>query len=150
MAKRMLAGWRNSAKLVVAAALLLAACGGGNPGSPPTPSATPTATAHASIQQPTATATAEPSATATELSPIEESPTPDTRVPMGLPTLDQIQLGPDGKYFVADRGDGCTWVEYLRDTSPVIGLQVFLRTDCPADFGFTYRPERGEILVLVP
>jgi len=69
---------------------------------------------------------------------------------MGLPAVEQIQLGPDGKYFVADRGDGCTWVEYLRDTSPVIGLQVFLRTDCPTDFAITFRPETGEILALVP
>ncbi len=61
-----------------------------------------------------------------------------------LPTADQIQLGTDGKYFIADRGDGCMWVEYLRDTSPEIGLQVFLRTDCPADFGVGFRPATGE------
>ena len=64
------------------------------------------------------------------------------------PTADQIQLGKDGKYFIADRGDGCMWVEYLRDTSPEIGLQVFLRTDCAVDFGITFRPESGEVLRL--
>ena len=63
-----------------------------------------------------------------------------------LPTADQVQLGKDGKYFVADRGDGCTWVEYLRDTSPEIGLQVFFRTDCPADFGIAFRPESSVVL----
>ena len=105
---------------------------------PPTPQPTPAATALPPTQPPAPT----------EAPP---APTPDTRVAiMDLPTADQIQLGEDGKYFIADRGDGCTWVEYLRDTSPEIGLQVFLGTDCPADFAITFRPESGLVLRLVP
>jgi hypothetical protein len=102
-----------------------------------------------------ATPTAE-AATPTEPPPTEPaatqppaSPTQDTRVPMGLPTAAQIQLGKDGRYFVADRGDGCTWLEYFRETSPTIGLEVFLRTDCPADFVITFRPETGIVLALI-
>lgn len=109
------------------------------PTDTPAPS-TPTATALPPTQPPP---------TARPPTDVPPAPTPDTRVPMGLPRADQIQLGKDGKYFVADRGDGCMWVEYLRDTSPEIGLEVFLRTDCPADFGITFRPESGLVLPLV-
>jgi hypothetical protein len=93
----------------------------------------------------TANATLEP-ATVPPLAPA----TPDTRVPMGLPRADQIQVGKDGKYFVADRGDGCMWLEHSRETNPVIGLQVFLGTDCPADFAVTFRPATREVIPLVP
>ena len=86
----------------------------------------------------------------TEVPPTVE-PTPDTRVAIrDLPTLDQIQLGADGKYFLPDRGDGCRWIEYVRREDPEIGLEVFLRTDCPADFAITFRPQSGVILMLVP
>ena len=92
---------------------------------------------------PTATSTSAPTALPTP------APTADTRVPIrDLPTAGQIQLGKAGKYFVADRGDGCTWVEYLRENRPEIGLKVFLRTDCPADFGITFQPESGIVLRL--
>jgi hypothetical protein len=84
----------------------------------------------------------------TEPPPTEVASTPDTRVPiMDRPTLDQIQLGADGEYFVEDRGDGCTWVEGLRQTYEGIGLEVSLFTDCPADFFFEFRPESGEIIL---
>lgn len=104
------------------------------------------------LRAPTATA-----APATEPPPTEPPPTrppvptatEDTRVSMGLPTAAQIQLGKDGTYFVADRGDGCTWVEYLRDNHPEIGLQVFLRTDCAVDFGVEFRPETGDVIAIV-
>ena len=102
-------------------------------------------------RSPTATALPPTLPPPTEPPPTEVPPVPtaDTRVPIrDLPTAGQIQLGKDGKYFVADRGDGCTWVEYLRENRPEIGLKVFLRTDCPADFGITFQPESGIVLRL--
>ena len=103
---------------------------------PPTPQPTPAATALPPTQPPP-----------TEAPP---APTPDTRVPIrDLPTADQIQLGEDGKYFIADRGDGCTWVERVRQTVPQIGEIVVLHTDCPADFAITFRPASGDVAMLV-
>jgi hypothetical protein len=105
------------------------------------PAATPTL-----APQPTDVPTQPP---ATEAPPTVEA-TPDTRVAIrDLPTRDQIQLGPDGKYFIADRGDGCVWHERLRETDPDIGLEVILGTDCPADFGITFRPNSGEVFILM-
>ena len=62
-----------------------------------------------------------------------------------MPTADQIQLGKDGKYFIADRGDGCTWAEGFRQQSETVGLEVSLFTDCPTSFFFVFRLETGEI-----
>ncbi len=117
------------------------------PASPTAPLATLTPTTEPTVVPPTPS----PSATTTvpTLPPVPTQPPPvptaDTRVPLGLPRADQFQLGEDGKYFVADRGDGCVWVEFRRvnDTDPRIGLEVFLRTDCPVDFVITFRPETG-------
>jgi hypothetical protein len=86
---------------------------------------------------------------ATEAPPTVE-PTPDTRVAIrDLPTPDQIQLGKDGKYFVADRGDGCRWDEYSRMSDPETGTSVFLGTDCPADFRISFRPATGEVFMVL-
>ncbi len=105
------------------------------------PQATPTA-----LVQPTNEPTQRP---ATEVPPTVE-PTPDTRTPItALPTADQIQLGPDGRYFIADRGDGCRWHEYTRLDDPEIGTEVFLRTDCRTGFALTFRPNSREVLRLV-
>ena len=95
----------------------------------------------------------EPPPTVAESTPIPRIPTRanDTRVPIrDVPSPNEIQLGTDGQYFIADRGDGCTWHEYLRRTEPDIGTEVFLRTDCPADFAFTFRLDSGEVLLLLP
>ena len=48
---------------------------------------------------------------------------------------------------IADRGDGCTWVEGFRLRSEAVGLEVSLFTDCPAGFFFDFRPDTGEILL---
>lgn len=95
-----------------------------------------------------------PTSPPTQLPPTEVPPTliptPDTRVAIrDLPTRDQIQLGADGKYFIADRGDGCRWIEHSRVMSPDVGETIVLSTDCPVDFGITYRPATGEIFALV-
>ena len=66
-----------------------------------------------------------------------------------LPTADQIQLGKDGKYFIADRGDGCTWVERVRETDPELGVTIILHTDCPAFFAYAFRLTSGEVFILV-
>ena len=98
---------------------------------------------------PDATATP-PQPTAPPATPIAPIPTPDTRIPiLDLPTLDQIELGPDGKYFIADRGDGCTWSEALRLESESSGEEVILRTDCPSDFQILFRPDTGEIFIVI-
>lgn len=94
-----------------------------------------------------------PTPTATEAAPtaLPLTATPDLRVPIRtLPTVDQIQLGSDGKYFIADRGDGCRWEEIHRDTYPSVGVEVVFGTDCRADFNFVFRPESGEVLVQMP
>ena len=129
-----------------------AAAGATLSASPTATLATLTPTTEPPTPQPTPTpnATAQPPPTVPPPTDVPPAPTPDTRIAiMDLPTADQIQLSEDGKYFIAERGDGCTWVEYLRDTSPEIGLQVFLRTDCPVDFAITFRPESGLVLRLV-
>ena len=110
-----------------------------------TNTSTVTATRTAAAATPTST---ESPATPTE--PPTLAPTPDTRVAIrDLPTADQIQLGPDGKYFLPDRGDGCRWVEHARVPLPDFGEAIVLSTDCPADFGITFRPATGEVAMLV-
>lgn len=118
------------------------------------PSATQTrAVATDTPPRPTATAVppTEPPPTAPPATAAPPVPTQDTRVAIrDVPSADQIQLGPDGRYFVADRGDGCTWAEYSRITDPYFGLEIQFSTDCPADFGITFRPETGEVVVFMP
>jgi hypothetical protein len=116
--------------------------------------ATPTVDTLSPTLQPPATEEPTPppatEAPATE-APLTQQPTPDTRVAIrDLPRLDQIQLGADGKYFVADRGDGCVWTERMRTVDSYFGLEVDLSTDCPVDFGYTFRPERGEVVAFAP
>ena len=119
------------------------------PASPTALLATLTPTAEPPTPQPT------PSPSSTALPPTPTQPpaptaTPDPRVPMGeIPTADQIQLGKDGKYFIADRGDGCMWVEHQRDTHTELGDIVFLSTDCPVTFGYVYMVKTGEVSVLI-
>lgn len=104
------------------------------------------------LPPPTPTATeaigTPPEPTAPPPTPTAPVPTPDTRVAIrDLPTLNQIQLGQDGKYFIADRGDGCRWVERVRQSYEGTGLGISLFTDCPADFFFEFRPETGEVFL---
>ena len=93
----------------------------------PAGATTPLATLTPTTEPPTPQPTPSPSATSVPTLPPAATqppaPTADTREPIrSLPTADQIQLGNDGKYFIADRGDECTWVEYLRENRPEIGL----------------------------
>ena len=137
------------------AAVLVGGCGG-NGGTAsqvePTTAATVSPTAAPANPSPTAepptgtpTSTSEPTALPPPTQP--PAPTPDTRVPIrDLPTADQVQLGKDGKYFVADRGDGCMWVEHGRRRYESVGLRVSLFTDCPGDFFFDFAPETGEVI----
>jgi len=121
--------------------------GGGNNEQAEGATSTSTATATATLPAATPTNTV-PAATPTQ--PVVPSPTPDTRVAIrDLPSADQIQLGPDGKYFLPDRGDGCRWDEYSRMSDPETGTSVFLGTDCPADFRISFRPGSGEVFMVV-
>lgn len=113
------------------------------------------------LETATATATALPRATPTTPAPLatEEpvptkglpQPTADTRIPIReLPTVDQIQLGGDGRYFIADRGDGCRWDERLRLDVSSVGEEVIFGTDCQADFQFVYRPDTRDVILELP
>lgn len=151
------------ARLALGAALvggLLVACGGGDDdarvegevtATPPTIASTATvAPPTAAPTKPAPTQVAPTQPPATEPPP---APTADTRVPIqDLPRLSQIQLGEDGKYFVADRGDGCVWVEVFRGEFTLEGEEIFqitLDTDCPADFNYAYWPEMDEVRLQV-
>lgn len=132
-----------------------AGCGDGSPQMvSPTESPTqvaPTATPAPPTATPTEAIPTQPPPTVPPPTPAPPTPTPDTRMPIrDLPTLEQIQLGPDGKYFIADRGDGCRWVEHSRTASPDFGQEIVLITDCPIDFAILFRRETGEILMLMP
>ena len=73
----------------------------------------------------------------------------DEMIAAGLPSADQVQLGPDSKYFIADYL-GCRWVEHFRMTIPDIGESVTLRASCSAGFQIEFRPETGEIFGIIP
>ena len=121
----------------------------------------PTATSPLTDSSPAPPSPTSPTSTAPRIGPAPSTPTPPAPsppdpppIPSGpftdLPTLGQIQLGTDGTYFVADRGDGCRWEEFYRSPSPDIGVEVFFRTECEVDFGFMFRPATGEILIFLP
>ena len=73
----------------------------------------------------------------------------DEMIAAGLPSVDQVQLGPDGKYFIADYL-GCRWEEHSRMTIPDIGESVTVRANCSAGFQIEFRPETGEIFGIIP
>jgi len=75
------------------------------------------------------------------------TPTPITSgVPRSEPpSPSEIKLGPDGKYFIPDRGDGCPWTENIRNTSADGEITVFFETECPTNFWWGYDLSTGEI-----
>lgn len=81
----------------------------------------------------------------------EPSPTPPIKgVPRtDLPSPSEIQLGPDGKYYIPERGDGCPWAESGRFPQPDGTLKILLETECSPNLGFWYFPETGEIILVV-
>lgn len=122
--------------------------------SPSAVATTPRRPATASVT-PTSSATPTEAPAPTELptavpaTPTRPVPTADTRIAIrDLPRPEQIQLGSDGTYFITDRGDGCAWTEAFRVTGE-LGEDVVLRTDCPADFQFLYRPATGEVFAFI-
>ena len=56
------------------------------------------------------------------------------------PSPSDIQVGPDGRYFIV-RSDGCTWVESSRADT-----RVSFRTECSVavTFAFVYDTATGE------
>jgi hypothetical protein len=92
-----------------------------------------------SLPTPVPPATAEPTAT---------PPTPAVpRLDKPLPS--EIKTGPDGKYYIPDRGDGCPWAESGRFPQPDGRLKILLETECSGNLGFWYFPETGEIILVV-
>ena len=127
------------------------------------------------VESPTATATPlptdtpEPAATAVPQPTVAPpSPTPEaaaptalpTKIPLqprrDLPTVAEIMVDANGKYFIPDRGDGCPWFEHSRETIPLAEpkgaafTEVIFTTPCNADFSWVYRVETGELIPMSP
>ena len=82
-------------------------------------------------------------------------PTPTAIPPSpSVPRLDkplpsEIQTGPDGKYYIADRGDGCPWMEWQRSVQADGRTKVVLTTVCEDGIALWYFPETGEMTFVV-
>jgi hypothetical protein len=82
-------------------------------------------------------------------------PTPTVVPPSpAVPRLDkpdpsEIKQGPDGKYYVPDRGDGCPWAEWQRSAQADGRTKVVLTTVCEDGIALWYFPETGEITFVV-
>jgi len=88
--------------------------------------------------------------------PMPPPPTPAAAVGgprHDLPQPSEILLGADGKYFMPDRGDGCSWVERQRRVVPrgvrEGQIEITLSSSCPSDFWWVYYPDSGEVFPLV-
>lgn len=55
------------------------------------------------------------------------------------PSPSEVEVEPDGRYFIGDRGDGCTWVESSRRDT-----WVYFTTDCGFLVPFAYDTATGE------
>ncbi len=121
------------------------------------------------MESPTATATPlptdtpEPAPTTVPPSPTAQAAAPTalpTKIPFqprrDLPTVAEIMVDANGKYFIPDRGDGCPWFEYKRETIPLVDpkgtafTEVIFTTPCDADFSWVYRVETGELIPMSP
>ena len=82
-------------------------------------------------------------------------PTPTAMPPTpAVPRLDkplpsEIKTGPDGKYYIADRGDGCPWTEWHRSVQTDGRTKVVLTTVCEDGIALWYFPETGETTFVV-
>ncbi len=115
----------------------------------------PTAAAPAADSSPTPAATAEPSLEPTT-APTVTQPTRgalgcvDCRIKGGQAlrvTAEDIQLGPDGKYYVPDRGDGCAYREGGRVV--VRGVEMVSLWAPGCEEGISYEPATGRVRVLI-
>ncbi|UCH87650.1 MAG: hypothetical protein JSU97_04515 [Dehalococcoidia bacterium] len=64
-------------------------------------------------------------------------------------TAEDIQLGPDNKYYVADRGDGCAYREDMRGVWELGVEEVILRAPGCEVF-WIYVPATGEVKPVTP
>jgi hypothetical protein len=64
-------------------------------------------------------------------------------------TADDIELGPDGKYYVADRGDGCAYREDRRAVWELGTEEVILRAPGCEVF-WIYLPATREVRGVIP
>jgi hypothetical protein len=125
------------------------------------------------VESPTATATPLPTSTpAPAPTMIPPSPTPEAALPtmarptpmpsipwrasLELPDAGEIMMDANGKYFIADRGDGYPWFEFARSTFPSgkageTWTEVSFYTPCETGgIFFTYRLETGEVFPTSP
>ena len=117
----------------------------------------PTAAAPAADSSPTPAATVEPSPEPTAAAPMPQS----TRGALGCVdcpvkggqalrvTAEDIELGPDGKYYVPDRGDGCSYREDKRGVWELGVEEVILRAPGCEVF-WIYLPAMGEVQPWTP
>jgi hypothetical protein len=116
----------------------------------------PTAVAPAADSSPTAAVTAEPSP-----EPTTSPTTPaSTRGALGCPdcavkgrdqlevTAEDIQLGPDGKYYIPDRGDGCAYRETGRALFRGVEEVALWAPGC--EEGRIYEAATGRVRVVIP
>jgi hypothetical protein len=139
--------------LLAIAALFLVACKVEEEGEEPDASALPQTTAEATVGVAATQATR--AATTTQV----------TQGVLGCPdcvkagdqlevTTADIQLGEDGKYYIADRGDGCAYRETARTPARVIGalqlpeMAMLWADDC--EVGYSYEPTTGRLNAVVP
>jgi hypothetical protein len=116
----------------------------------------PTAAAPAADSSPTPAVTAEPSAEPTT-PPTVTQPTEgalgcvECEVKGGQAlrvTAEDIQLGPDGKYYVPDRGDGCAYREV--EWGPLRTEGWVTLHDPACEVFWTYLPATGEVQAWTP
>ena len=68
-------------------------------------------------------------------------------------TAAAIQLGPDGKYYIPDRGDGCAYRETGRSMLPGPGsvkVEVVFLWAPGCEMGWTYEPATGRLNATIP
>ena len=109
-----------------------------------------------------ASATAEPTVLAATPEPASEAATPEAQQGLlGCPdcvkagdqlrvTAEDIQPGPDGKYYVPDRGDGCVYHQTYRGPDPLRGsLEEVLIWADGCEVGWHYYPTTGQLIPVI-
>lgn len=111
----------------------------------------PTATAPAAGSSPAAAATAEPSPETTPQATRGALGCVDCPVKAGdqlRVTAEDIQLGKDGRYYVPDRGDGCSYRQV--EWGPGAGAGWVTLHDPACEMFWVYRPVIGEVQAWTP
>jgi hypothetical protein len=76
-------------------------------------------------------------------------PTPVTlRWPNPFPTAEEVEIGPDGKYIIRGRGDGCDYDEQERTARPDGRLWILLRSPECSPLGLLIPGRQGNLEVM--